>query len=100
MQVLPALGDIPSEARLNLVIHHLRGGRIEEAEALMKDINPTTPHEYILKVWLDCGHAGTVPGDLRVATAAAAVQNGVYPYSTWTSCCQLCRLAQMWPAEG
>lgn len=49
-QVLPALGDIPSEARLNLVIHHLRAGRVAEAEALVADINPSTPHEYILKV--------------------------------------------------
>lgn len=54
VQVLPALGDIPSEARLNLVIHHLRGGRIGEAEALMQDISPSTPHEYILKVRQGC----------------------------------------------
>jgi len=49
-QVLPALGDIPSEARLNLVIHHLRSGRVDEANALVQDISPTTPQEYILKV--------------------------------------------------
>lgn len=50
LQVLPALGTIPSEAPLNLVIHHLRAGRVEDANALVQDINPTTPHEYILKV--------------------------------------------------
>jgi len=27
-QVLPALGDVPSEAALNLVIHHLRRGQL------------------------------------------------------------------------
>lgn len=51
-QVLPALGDTPSEAQLNLVISALRAGRIDEASALMQDIDPTTPHEYILKVCL------------------------------------------------
>jgi hypothetical protein len=53
-QVLPGLGDIPSEARLNLVIHLLRSGKIEDADSLLQDINPTTPHEYVLKVcfWL------------------------------------------------
>lgn len=50
VQVLPALGEFPSEARLNLVIHHLRAGRVAEAEALVQDINPNTPPEYILKV--------------------------------------------------
>ncbi len=50
LQVLPALGDIPNEGRLNLVIHHLRAGRVAEAEALVQDINPNTPPAYILKV--------------------------------------------------
>jgi intraflagellar transport protein 56 len=49
-QVLPGLGDMPSEARLNLVIHYLRAGKVDEAQALVADINPITPHEYILKV--------------------------------------------------
>lgn len=50
MQVLPALGNIPSEAKLNLVIYHLRAGRLENAHALIQDLQPTMPHEYILKV--------------------------------------------------
>lgn len=50
LQVLPGLGDFPSEARLNLVIHYLRAGKVDEAQALVADVNPTTPHEYILKV--------------------------------------------------
>eukprot|EP00879_Flechtneria_rotunda_P009429 GHRR01009871.1.p1 GENE.GHRR01009871.1~~GHRR01009871.1.p1 ORF type:complete len:458 (+),score=143.98 GHRR01009871.1:1-1374(+) len=49
LQVLPALGDVPPEAVLNLVIHHLRRGEISEAHALVRDMNPSTPHEYILK---------------------------------------------------
>lgn len=58
VQVLPALGEFPSEARLNLVIHHLRAGRVAEAEALVQDINPNTPPEYILKVSFKvCSHA-------------------------------------------
>lgn len=28
LQVLPPLGDVPPEARLNLVIHHLRHGEV------------------------------------------------------------------------
>jgi hypothetical protein len=50
MQVLPALGNVPPEARLNLAIHHLRSGGAEAAEALLQDVSPSTPHEYILKV--------------------------------------------------
>lgn len=50
MQVLPGLGDVPAEAVLNLVIHHLRRGEVTEAHALVKDLSPNTPQEYILKV--------------------------------------------------
>ena len=49
-QTLPHLGDVPPEARLNLVIHHLRHGEVGEAFNLIKDLEPTTPQEYILKV--------------------------------------------------
>jgi hypothetical protein len=44
------LGDVPSEAALNLVIHHLRRGQLNEAHALIKGLTPATPQEYILKV--------------------------------------------------
>ena len=54
LQVLPQLGDVPPEARLNLVIHHLRHGEVGEAFNLIKDMEPTTPQEYILKVWGKC----------------------------------------------
>ncbi len=47
---LPPLGDVPPEARLNLVIHHLRHNDMSEAMNLVKDLEPTSPQEYILKV--------------------------------------------------
>jgi intraflagellar transport protein 56 len=50
MQVLPPLTTMPPEARLNLVIYYLRSGETQEAFNLIKDLEPTTPQEYILKV--------------------------------------------------
>jgi intraflagellar transport protein 56 len=50
LQVLPPLMDIVvPEARLNLVIYHLRHDQITEAYELIKDLEPVTPQEYILK---------------------------------------------------
>lgn len=49
LQVLPELLDIIPEARLNLAIHHLKRGDIQEAHLMIKDIQPKVPHEYILK---------------------------------------------------
>lgn len=49
LQVLPNLLDTILEARLNLVIYHLRRNNIQEAYALIKDIEPTSPQEFILK---------------------------------------------------
>ena len=37
------------EARLNLVIYYLRNDEVEEAYNLIKDLEPSTPQEYILK---------------------------------------------------
>lgn len=48
-QVLPPLVDVIPEAKLNLVIYHLKKGEIEEAFNLMKDVEPTSPKEHILK---------------------------------------------------
>ena len=42
-------GGVPPEARLNLVIHHLRWNEHREALALVADLEPATPHEYVLK---------------------------------------------------
>ncbi|CAH1795130.1 unnamed protein product [Owenia fusiformis] len=49
LQVLPALVDVIPEARLNLVIYYLKQDDINEAYNLIKDLDPTTPQEYILK---------------------------------------------------
>mmetsp|Transcript_34371 Transcript_34371/g.108302 ORF Transcript_34371/g.108302 Transcript_34371/m.108302 type:complete len:573 (-) Transcript_34371:683-2401(-) len=62
LQKLPGLVDSIPQARLNLVIYHLKRGRevrgddnhnnsdgISEAWELIKDLEPATPQEYILK---------------------------------------------------
>jgi len=49
LQVLPSLIDFVPEARLNLVIYYLRHDGVQEADALLKDLEPSTPQEYILK---------------------------------------------------
>ncbi|XP_064640479.1 intraflagellar transport protein 56-like isoform X6 [Lineus longissimus] len=49
LQVLPPLIDVIPEARLNLVIYYLKQDDISEAYNLIKDLEPTTPQEYILK---------------------------------------------------
>ena len=49
LQVLPPLVDFVPAARLNLVIHYLRNDEVKEAFELVKDLEPTTPQEYILK---------------------------------------------------
>jgi len=49
LQVLPPLVDALPEARLNLVIYYLRQDDVTEAYNLIKDLEPTTPSEYILK---------------------------------------------------
>jgi len=49
LQVLPPLVEYLPEARLNLVIYYLRNDEIQEAYELIKDVEPTTPQEYILK---------------------------------------------------
>ncbi|KAK6169105.1 hypothetical protein SNE40_020221 [Patella caerulea] len=49
LQVLPPLIDVIPEARLNLVIYYLKQDDINEAYNLVRDLEPTTPQEYILK---------------------------------------------------
>jgi intraflagellar transport protein 56 len=43
LQTLPPLVDVVPEARLNLVIYHLRSGDFTEAYRLMKDLEPNSP---------------------------------------------------------
>ena len=49
LQVLPRFADFVPEARLNLVIYHLSHDGMQEAHELIKDVEPSTPQEYILK---------------------------------------------------
>ncbi|KAL0485261.1 intraflagellar transport protein 56 [Acrasis kona] len=49
LQVLPSLIDIIPEARLNLVIYHLKNGEIQQAYDLIKDLEPMRPQEFTLK---------------------------------------------------
>lgn len=43
MQVLPPLVDVLPEARLNLVIYHLKSDAVNEAYELVRDLDPSTP---------------------------------------------------------
>jgi len=69
LQVLPPLIDIIAEARLNLVIYHLRNEDVQEAFKLMKDVEPSVPREYILKgvVHAMMGQENDNPEHLRTA---------------------------------
>lgn len=49
LQTFPQLLNIVPEARLNLAIYYLKHNDIQEAHNLMKEVQPTVPHEYILK---------------------------------------------------
>uniref|UniRef100_A0A7S1QAN5 Intraflagellar transport protein 56 n=1 Tax=Neobodo designis TaxID=312471 RepID=A0A7S1QAN5_NEODS len=49
LQALPPLLDVIPEARLNLVVYHLRNDNITDAYELLKNLEPVTPQEYILK---------------------------------------------------
>ena len=46
---MPPLADVFPEAKLNLVIYHLKNDDVNEALNLIKDLEPSTPREYILK---------------------------------------------------
>ncbi len=69
LQVLPPLIEAIPEARLNLVIYHLRNHNISEAYELLKDIEPSTPPEYILKgvVHTNIGQAQNNAQHLKIA---------------------------------
>jgi len=49
LQVFPPLVDAFPEARLNLVIYHLKNESYNEAFELVKDLEPSIPREYIIK---------------------------------------------------
>lgn len=49
LNVLPKLVPLIPEARLNLAIYYLKQGEDQEAFDLLKELEPVTPQEYILK---------------------------------------------------
>eukprot|EP00731_Ephydatia_muelleri_P029449 Em0020g1093a len=49
LQTFPQLLGVVQEARLNLAIYHLKHDNIDEAYTLIRDLEPGSPHEYILK---------------------------------------------------
>jgi intraflagellar transport protein 56 len=49
LQSLPPLVGVLPEARLNLAIHHLQHGEIQDAFDLMKDVEPISTQEFTLK---------------------------------------------------
>jgi intraflagellar transport protein 56 len=49
LEVLPPLVDVIPEARLNLIIYHLRNNDFESAFEISQDIDPASPYEFILK---------------------------------------------------
>ncbi|KAL3317573.1 Intraflagellar transport protein 56 [Cichlidogyrus casuarinus] len=55
LKVLPPLVSLIPEARLNLIIYHLKHDELEQAMEIAKDIEPYTPAEYVTKaVVLTC----------------------------------------------
>ena len=49
MNVLSPLVEVFPEARLNLIVYHLRNENYLEAFNCVKDLEPTVPREYIIK---------------------------------------------------
>lgn len=69
LQVFPPLLDLIPEARLNLVIFHLHNNEIMDAYKLIKDLEPNTPQEYILKgvVNASLGQMNDSPEHIKLA---------------------------------
>jgi intraflagellar transport protein 56 len=49
LQILPSLTGMIPEAKLNIVIHHLKNGEYNEAYNLINDLEPVHTTEFILK---------------------------------------------------
>lgn len=49
LKVFPPLSELFPEAKLNLIIHHVKNKEIDKAYKMIKDLEPMTPKEYILK---------------------------------------------------
>lgn len=49
LRVLPQLVDFIPEAKFNLVIYYIKHNQLQEAFERVQDLEPTAPHEYIIK---------------------------------------------------
>jgi intraflagellar transport protein 56 len=54
LKVFSSLIDVIPEAKLNLIIYYLRNEQVNQAYALIKDIQPNSTKEYILKAVVHC----------------------------------------------
>jgi intraflagellar transport protein 56 len=54
LKVFSSLVDIIPEAKLNLIIYYLRNDQINNAYNIIKDMQPTSTKEYILKAVVHC----------------------------------------------
>ncbi|EPZ32299.1 TPR-like protein [Rozella allomycis CSF55] len=69
LQVLPKLLDVIPEARINLAIYYLKNDDVSSAYDLLKDTDPSTPQEYILKGIVNAmlGHEQNSKEHLKIA---------------------------------
>ncbi|CAM6071431.1 unnamed protein product [Sphagnum tenellum] len=49
LQALPPLLGILPEAKLNLIIYYLQNSELQEAYNMVKELEPSTPQEYVVK---------------------------------------------------
>ena len=49
LRVLPQLVDFIPEAKFNLVIYYIKHNQLQEAFERVQDLEPSVPHEYIIK---------------------------------------------------
>ena len=54
LKIFSNLLDIIPEARQNLIIYYLRNGLVTQAHSLIKDMQPLTTKDYILKAVVHC----------------------------------------------
>jgi intraflagellar transport protein 56 len=69
LQVLPALIDLIPEARLNLAIYQLRQKNVSAALKLLDSLQPSAPHEYVLKAVVSAVYGQSLSSTNRLAAA-------------------------------
>ena len=75
LRVLPPLVDVIPEARLNLIIHHLKVGDAQEAHRFMADLKPQSPGEYIIKAVVHASLGQQTEGSVASEHLKLAQQN-------------------------